>query len=264
MSRVPAPFSALVPVFNEAPILEETIGRMAAALRAIGEPFEILICENGSTDASLDIARRLAGQHPEITVEHLDIADYGLALKHGVAACRHELVVIYNLDFWSAPFARDAIARLQSCDMVLGSKVMRGASDERPVVRRLITRSFNAFLRLAYGFRGTDTHGMKAVRKTPCVPIARECVTGGWVFDTEMVLRAERAGLRISEIPVKVEEVRAPSYSSIARRIPRVLAALVSLWRGLRHVPRQPARLPAEAPHASTTPNDVRDAARTT
>lgn len=263
MSRVLPPFSALVPVFNEAPILEDTLDRMVADLGAIGTPFEILICENGSTDGSAEVARRLAGRYPEVTVEHLPTADYGLALKHGVAACRHELIVMYNLDFWSARFARDAIVQLQSCDVVLGSKVMAGASDGRPLVRRLITRSFNAFLRLVYGFRGTDTHGMKAVRKTPTLPIARDCVTGGWVFDTELVLRAERGGLRITEIPVKVEEVRPPAYSAIARRIPRVLLALVSLWRTLRRVPRHPAPLTAQAPHGGS-PNDARDAARTT
>jgi glycosyltransferase AglD len=232
------PFSALVPVYNEAPLLANSLTRMAAALRTFGVPFEILVCENGSTDGSLAIAQGLRTDYPEIRVEHLPDPDYGLALKHGVTMCRHDCIVVFNLDFWSDTFARDALQWLGTCDVVVGSKTLEGSSDRRPPFRRWITRSFNGFLRYTFGFRGTDTHGMKAVRRTPVLPILAECVTGGWILDTELVLRVERRGLRIVEIPVEIREIRPPSYGSILRRTPRVLRALLTLWRALRHLPQ--------------------------
>ena len=80
----------------------------------------------------------------------------------------------------------------------------------------------------------SDTHGMKAMRREALVPVVEACRLGTDLFDTEMVLRAERAGLATSEIPVTVEELR-PSRSPIARRIPRTVAGLVRLrivlWR---------------------------------
>jgi glycosyltransferase AglD len=258
---VPASFSALVPVYNEAPILEDTVTRMVAELGALGSPFEILIAENGSTDGSVAIADRLAARFDAVTVTHQPIADYGFALRHGIAACRHEFVVIYNLDFWSVSFATQAIAALETCDVVLGSKVMAGSSDHRPLLRRLITRSFNVFLHAVFGFRGTDTHGMKAVRRTPAMPIVSACVTGGWVLDTELVLRAERHGLHIVEVPVEVREVRAPGYGAIVQRVPRVVRALATLWLALRRVPRSAAGrapLSERASHAGSAPDKPR------
>ncbi|OFW06411.1 MAG: hypothetical protein A3I61_19865 [Acidobacteria bacterium RIFCSPLOWO2_02_FULL_68_18] len=234
--------SVVVPVHNEEELLETTVTRMLAELRQLGRPFELVLCENGSTDHSHDIALNIAARAPEVKVEQLAVGDYGLALKHAIAMCHHELVVIYNLDFWSAAFARTALEALRSADIVLGSKVMPGASDRRPTIRKVITRSFNIFLRLAFGFRGTDTHGMKALRRRQALPLLTSCVSRDWLFDTEFVLRAQRAGFRIHEIPVTVREIRPHSYTSIARRFPGVIVGLVKLWVTLRQAPEGAAR----------------------
>jgi glycosyltransferase involved in cell wall biosynthesis len=231
-------FSVVVPVHNEGPLLADAIARMVTELRRIERPFEIVVCENGSTDDTAAILRDVADLYPEVVIEQLAVGDYGLALKHSIGAARRDAVVIYNIDFWSAPFARTALEQLQTCDLVLGSKVMGGAADARPLIRRLITRLFNMFLRHAFGFRGTDTHGMKALRRRPVLPLVGACVTNGWVFDTELVLRIERAGLRIREVPVDTREIRQPPLSAIVRRFPPVLLALVKLARALHRVDR--------------------------
>jgi hypothetical protein len=83
-------------------------------------------------------------------------------------------------------------------------------------------------LRVGFGLGVSDTHGMKVLRRQPLVDLARACRFRTDLFDTELVLRAERAGLRAVEIPVAVEE-RRPSRSSIVSRIPRTLAGLVRL-----------------------------------
>lgn len=223
-------FSVLIPVHNEAPILEGAVSSAVSAIRELGRPFELVLCENGSLDNSLELAQELARRFSEVRVEHLPIADYGGALRYGLPRCQHEQIVVFNVEFWSATFTRDALVRLASCDLVIGSKSIRGAHDERPLIRRIITRTFNSFLRITFGFHGTETHGMKALRRNTVVPVAEQCVTGGWIFDTELVLRVERAGLVIDEIPVDTKELRQPGSWALLRRVPPVIRALIRLW----------------------------------
>ena len=233
----PAPFSVVVPVHNEASLLDEVASRMVTEFRRFGHPFELVICENGSTDGSAAILNELARRYPEVVVDRWPIADYGLALGRGIALCQHDFVIIYNIDFWSASFAQEALAQLETRDLVVGSKVLREALDQRPFVRRFITRGFNTFLRRAFGFLGTDTHGMKALRRQPILPVVDACVTHGCLLDTELVLRVQRAGLRSCEIPVATIEIRQPSYWSVVKRVLPVLLQLLTLWRALQQVP---------------------------
>ncbi|MGQ0732900.1 MAG: glycosyltransferase family 2 protein [Acidobacteriota bacterium] len=228
------PFSVVVPVYNEERLVGDSITAMMHALEALGGDFEMLVCENGSTDETARLVDRLSQQDPRIRLERLPEPDYGGAMRHGIQACTHDRVVIFNVDFWSGEFVREALTHLGDSDMVVGSKVADGSADERPWFRRVITRAFNGVLRLAFGFRGTDTHGMKAFRRRALVGPLAQCVTSRSIFDTELVLRAERAGLRIVEIPVAVREIRQPSYWAVARRLPEVTWNMWKLSRALR------------------------------
>ncbi len=233
----PEGLSVIVPVYNEAGTVDRALPDLVKAAEALGVPFEILVCENGSHDGTLAIVERLALTHQGIRVEALSTPDYGGALQHGIRVAVYDKVVIFNVDFWSAEFLETALKGLDTSDMVVGSKVM--GKDRRPLVRRLITRGFNAFLRAWFGFRGTDTHGMKAFRRHSAGHLAAACVSKGWTFDTELVLRAERAGLTIIERPVDITEIRPPSYASIVSRVPDVFRNLAVMQRALRTIPRR-------------------------
>lgn len=227
-------FSVVVPVHNEAKILRQSLTRLLEVLRGLGRDFDVVVCENGSTDETAEVAEALRQDHPELRVERLPQANYGLALRHAIACCKHELVLLVNADFWDVGFIREALVRLEEgAELVVGSKAMRGSRDERPLIRRVITCAFNQMLRWTLGFRGTDTHGVKAFRRAPFLPLVAACVTDHWIFDTELVLRAERAGLRTLELPVSVRELRAPSCWALLRRSPGVIGNLLKLWRAL-------------------------------
>jgi glycosyltransferase involved in cell wall biosynthesis len=236
----PAGLSIIVPVYNEAGTVDRALPELVSAAEGLGVPFEILVCENGSHDDTLAIVERLALTHQGIRVEALQTPDYGGALQHGIRRAVHDKIVIFNVDFWSAEFLETAMTGLDTSDMVVGSKVM--GKDRRPIIRRIITRSFNSFLRGWFGFRGTDTHGMKAFRRGAAGHLAAACVSKGWTFDTELVLRAEREGLRIIERPVDITEIRPPSYASIVSRIPDVLRNLSVMHNALRKIPRRSAQ----------------------
>ena len=115
-----------------------------------------------------------------------------------------------------------AILRAGESDLVVGSKLLSGASDERPFVRHLGSVVINGMLRVALGFKGTDTHGLKAFRKEALIDVAESCLVDKDLFASEFVIRAERGKVPIQEIPVRVLEKRPPSIG-LMRRVPNVL-----------------------------------------
>ena len=122
--------SIVIPGYNEAEILHESLVSILKEFKALDEQIEIVVCENGSTDNSLRIAEQLQQAHSQIRAQHLPTSNYGLALKHGISACRGNAVIIFNIDFWSLESARIALAKLGDYDMVIGSKTMEGAKDQ--------------------------------------------------------------------------------------------------------------------------------------
>ena len=221
--------SVVVPVHNEAALLPGAVHRLRCET---GDP-EVILVENGSTDDTPLLAWRLArDERGRIRAYDSRVGDYGLALRYGLGLATAPLVLFTNLDLPVGDFLLRALPLMDQADLVLGSKV-RGV-DRRPWLRRAVTWGFNRFLRLAFGLRASDTHGMKLLRRDTVRPLAEACVTCGWLWDTELVLRCERAGLRIDEVPVEVHELRGHGLGALTRRVPGVLMGLVRMWRALR------------------------------
>jgi len=229
--------SVVMPAFNEAEILETSLADVVEGLRGRGYDFEVILCENGSTDGTLALAHELARKYDELRVEHLPDPDYGRALRAGLLAARGDAVVNFDTDYYDLDFLRAAVERVLAPGgpaVVVGSKRGAGANDTRSWLRRLVTATFGTVLCVVFGLRVSDTHGVKAMRRETVQPIARRCRFGKDLFDTELVLRVERAGHRTEEIPVDVVE-RRPARTSILRRVPRTVLGLVqlrvALWR---------------------------------
>ena len=222
--------SVVMPAHDEAPFLAPAVREVAEGMRSRGE-FEIIVVENGSTDATADVGKDLMEEIPELRVLSLGAADYGKALRMGFLAARGEVVAFFDVDYYDLGFLDRAVALMDQIEgpaVVVGSKRGEGAIDIRPWARRMVTLVFSNILRYGFGLGVSDTHGMKVLRREPLVPLAEACRFGTDLFDTELILRAERAGFRSSEVPVVVEETR-PSRSSIAKRIPRTMKNLVRL-----------------------------------
>jgi glycosyltransferase AglD len=121
--------------------------------------------------------------------------------------------------------------------IVVGSKRGEGANDNRDPIRKLATLVFSTILRVVFGLKVSDTHGIKAMQRVVVEPYARICTFGQDLFDTELILRVERAGLRTAEIPVEVRELR-PARSTFVTRVPRTLRGLCrlrwALWKESR------------------------------
>ena len=229
--------SVVMPAHNEEDLLEKAVHAVVDGLRDRSRPFEVIIAENGSGDRTAAIAGALAEEVPEVRSLTSPDADYGRALRGGFLAAAGAIVVNFDVDYTDLAFLDAAVSAVAADGgpvIVVGSKRGAGAQDDRAVLRRLVTAVFSIVLRYGFRLRVSDTHGMKAMRRLPLLPLVSACRFGTDLFDTELVLRAERAGLLTAELPVTVEELR-PSRTPIARRIPRTLAGLVrlrlALWR---------------------------------
>jgi hypothetical protein len=144
-------------------------------------------------------------------------------------------VICEEIDLCDVGFHQAAVRLLeeQPIDMVIGSKLLAGAADERPWMRHAASQLYNGLLRVGLGFRGTDTHGLKAFRKSTVGPIAARCVVDRDVFASELVIRAYREGREVREIPVRLCEKRPPTVN-LWRRVPHVLRSLGKLAWAIR------------------------------
>lgn len=235
--------SVILPAYNEAEILAATVDDLHAGLTARGS-FEIVVVENGSTDATPRIAADLASRYPEVRVLTRARADYGAALRAGLLAADGDVSAVFNVDCYDLAFLDAALAVVDRGEgdgpaLVVGSKRAPGSHDERPLTRRLGTEMFARLLRAGFGLRISDTHGMKVLATRALRPVVGRCTFGHDLFDTELVVRAERAGVPLGELPVSVAESR-PARTPFLGRVPRTLVGLVRLHRALRAADLQP------------------------
>jgi glycosyltransferase involved in cell wall biosynthesis len=227
--------SIVIPVYNEEGILQESLTELTDKLKAFPWTYEILLAENGSRDRTVAIGEELAKTMPQLHVHSLGEPNYGRALKEGILRARGDLVICDEIDLCDTDFYKRALALLESgaAEMVVGSKVMKGANDDRPLFRHLATLVLNGMLRVAVGFKGTDTHGLKAFRRTALVDTARHCVVDKDLFSSEFVVRAGREDKKIVEIPLRIHEKRKPSIN-LVKRVPNVLKNMAKLTYVIR------------------------------
>ncbi len=218
----------VVPVHNEASFLRSALPSLIEATAGVTEDYEILVIENGSTDGTADVARELATD--SVRVVELEQPDKGEALRRGFALATGTWVISVDIDYFSVEFFRAVLA--SDADVVIGSKRDRDSEDRRPLIRRFATWVFNLLLRVVLGSRVSDTHGMLGFRPWVLEKHSPITVSGTDLFDTELILRAERDGAKIEEVPVVVAELR-EARSGLFGRIPRTLRGLLRIRRSL-------------------------------
>ncbi len=225
--------AVVIPVHNEADYLPAALPRLFAELAEVPAAVTVTLAENGSTDGTADLVRSLQDRFPTLRLLELPEPDYGAAMRAGFLEAGGDWVVNFDIDYFSGGFLRQVLASTPTADVVLASKRAPGSEDRRGRFRHLATWGFNLVLRLLLRSKVSDTHGMKALRREVVITIAPHVVSTQDLFDTELVIRAERAGYRITEVPVTVEEQR-QARSNLLKRVPRTLRGVWRIRRSLR------------------------------
>lgn len=200
----------IIPVYNESEILHREVTELSGFLDGLGIDYEIILVENGSRDNTLEILNELKDGNANVDGYSLEVADYGEALKSGMKRTPHERNFLLNIDWWDPHFIEDGLRELENHDLVIGSKRLNDSLDNRSPYRKLLSWGLNTLLNVLVGFSGTETHGLKAFRKSALDDIVESCRMSRGMFDTEIVIRAEKEGLRMVELPVELSEDRPP------------------------------------------------------
>jgi glycosyltransferase involved in cell wall biosynthesis len=197
----------VVPVYNEEAGLETSIRRLH---RYLTERFPltwlVTIADNASRDRTWEIAARLAGQLEGVQAIHLGQKGRGRALRAAWATSSAAVVAYMDVDLATDLKALlPLVAPLVSghSDLAAGTRLAPGARVARGPKRELISRSYNLLLKatLHNGFSDAQC-GFKAARAEVARALLPLVEDDGWFFDTELLVLAERNGLRIHEVPV--------------------------------------------------------------
>ncbi|MGW2219671.1 glycosyltransferase [Nonomuraea sp. NPDC001684] len=238
----------VVPVHNEQRALRESVARLHAYLATtFPYGFRITIADNASTDDTWRLATELARELPQVRAVHLDEKGRGRALRQVWSTSEADVVSYMDVDLSTDLDAfLPLVAPLLSghSDLAIGTRLARASRVERGPKREFISRSYNLLLRSVMGAGFSDAQcGFKAVRTEIAQALLPAVEDEQWFFDTELLLLAERHGLRIHEVPV--DWVDDPDS-----RVDLLRTALDDL-RGLARVARRTlsgaARLPMPA-----------------
>jgi putative flippase GtrA len=207
-SPAPAPLvDIVIPVYDEAAALELSVRRLHRFLRA-EFPFSwrIVIADNASTDATPHVAERLAAELPRVTMTRLDRKGRGRALRAAWSESDARVVCYMDVDLSTDLRALlPLVAPLLSghSDVAIGTRLAHGARVVRGPKREVISRAYNRILRTTLRARFSDAQcGFKAVRAGVVGDLLAAVRDDGWFFDTELLVAAQRRGLRIHEVPV--------------------------------------------------------------
>ena len=198
----------VVPVYNEQDDLERCVRRLHAHLSAVlPGAFRITVADNASIDDTLHVAFVLADELPAVSVQHLAAKGRGRALAAAWAASDAAVLAYTDVDLSTDLTALEPlIAPLLAgeADIATGTRLASSSDVTRGVKREVISRCYNLLLRSSLGVRFSDAQcGFKAVRREAAEQLLPLVVDTGWFFDTELLVLAERAGLRVHEVPVR-------------------------------------------------------------
>lgn len=197
----------VVPVFNEESVLESSITRLTEYLtQEMPSTWKITIADNASTDRTPVIAARLSEQLPNVEYRRLEVKGRGFALRDAWGASNAKVLAYLDVDLSTDLAALPPlVAPLLSghSDISIGTRLGQSSRVSRGPKREFISRSYNYLLRRTMQVRFSDAQcGFKAIRADVARRLLPHVEDNGWFFDTELLIIAERSGLRIHEIPV--------------------------------------------------------------
>lgn len=232
----------VIPVYNEAGVLERSVRRLAEAMADwAGFPWQIVVVNNGSTDDTRAIGRRLAEEVPHVRFLHLDAKGRGRALRTAWSETGAEFSVYMDVDL-STDLAAvpQAVQSLRDgADLVTGSRLHPKSKITRCLKREILSRGYNKMIRAVLRTRSFDDAqcGFKGVRIQSVRRLLPLVKNQEWFFDTELLVLAEYAGLTIRSLPISWVEDR-DTRVNIPATIWEDLKGLARLRRSARSLVR--------------------------
>jgi len=223
---------AVIPVYNEAHVLEQSIAALSDFLKAnLPYDWRIVVADNASTDQTLNVAEGIAHRERRVNVLHLGQKGRGRALKAAWLGSDADVLSYMDVDLSTEVAAFPALVRAiaeDGYDLATGSRLKHGAETTRGLKREFISRSYNLMLKAAFRTHFSDAQcGFKAISRKAARELLPRIENNEWFFDTELLVLAEKRGYRVADIPVRW--VDDPDTRVHIRKT--VLEDLQGMWR---------------------------------
>lgn len=209
---------------------------MVDFLQKLNQDFELIIANNGSTDATGRIADSLARTFPNVRAIHLAVKGRGRALKDAWTDTKAEILSYMDVDLSTDLSAFPVMIRaLESGqhDLAIGTRLHVTSVTKRCWQREMISRAYNRLVRRVFQIRFSDAQcGFKALTRVAAERLLPVVKDNAWFFDTELLVIAEKCGYRICDIPVRWTEDRDSRVKIVSTAIAD-LQAMAKLWIGL-------------------------------
>src|ERR1041384_314925 len=238
-------FSIVIPCFNEEGRVSETLRVTIEYLAANAPESELIVVNDGSTDATATIARKILSETNIAThlLENFPNRGKGAAVRSGLLAAQRSVGLFSDADLSTpleeTPKLIEPIANGE-VDIAFGSRALDRSliGVHQPWRREQAGRVFNLLVRLSTGLPFWDTQcGFKAFRLEACRPVFEAARIDGFAFDVELLYLAHRAGLRIREVPVRWNHAEG-SKVSFFRDSLRMLREVITIRRSVESMNR--------------------------
>lgn len=224
--------SIVIPVYNDVHALQEAVPQVLKALPSITPEYELIIAEDASTDGSAELASELASNNPRITHIHRDERlGRGSALSLAAGRAKGEIFCYFDVDMATDLSHLPELIRLitDGNDIATGSRLLPESRIIRSTGREIKSRGYNFLVRLILRSRVSDHQcGFKAFRTSVIRILIRDTVDKHWFWDTEILVRAQHAGMKIAELPVIWTEGQGTTVKSMD--IWKMGRAILRLW----------------------------------
>lgn len=222
----------VLPVLNEEPTLERNTRTLLKTLSSQSKyDWSITIADNGSSDGSWDVARRIARSELHVRALRLERPGRGGALKAAWASSKADIQAYMDIDLSTELDALNALLdpiAAGSADISIGSRLLPASEVTRSPLREAISHLYNLIARTALHYPVRDAQcGFKAVSRSVIHTIVPAIEDNGWFFDTELLILAYRRGLKINEVPVHWVE----DDDSRVRIVKTAMDDLRGIWR---------------------------------
>jgi len=206
--------SVILPAYNEGAVLRSNVEKLEGMLQGILDDFEIIISEDGSTDGTGDIAKSMENGRIRVLRNERRLGK-GAAIRKAAGQSKGQIVIFMDADLASNPsHVKELVGLMEGgADIVIGSRYLRESRAKRNAVRFVASKGFNWLVRTALGSKLSDHQcGFKAFRKERVLPVIEEVEDEKWFWDTELLVRAQKRGLVIREIPIEWKEARGSKF----------------------------------------------------
>ena len=228
--------SLVIPAYNEEKNIESCLIKWSEYLGETKYDYEIIVSEDGSTDGTYEIAKRMASKNKRIKVFHsAEKLGKGGGIINGFKKASGDIVAFTDADLSAEPIEMGKLIKKinSGYDVAIGSRAIEGSKllVKSPIKKRIFSKALNMLVNTFFGLKIKDSQcGFKAFSRKALNTILPQIKTKGFEIDIELLLRSRKAELKIAEVPVKWAHKKETTKFSMLKDIPKMAKNISKLW----------------------------------